>query len=152
MNSRPHGVHKEFNSLMEVYSHIFHISNTFVMLLTLHLFHSFLHHSNTIPQIQFILPWLNSLVWHISPSIPITCYFIQTPLSHYSKPIFTHFLNVVTINSNLNKVAQVPLDKISNKIYFIAYISLKYKIPITLLIFVHKSWLYSNTLSEHYTP
>ena len=36
MDSGPHGVPKEFNSLMEVYSHIFHISNIFPILLTLH--------------------------------------------------------------------------------------------------------------------
>ena len=66
----------EFTQKLILNGNKFHISNTLLCCWPFMIFHSLPHHSNSIPQIQFIFPQFNSLVWHIFPSIPVTCHFI----------------------------------------------------------------------------
>ena len=77
-DSGPHRVHKELNSLIEIYF-------TFLIFLLycwpFIIFHSLPHHSNSTLQIWFIFIHYNSLVWHISPSIPVIFIYLNSLIS-----------------------------------------------------------------------
>ena len=61
----PHRVHKEFNSLMEIYFIYFTFPILLLYCWSFTILYSLPHYSNSAPQIQFSFPQFNLLVWHI---------------------------------------------------------------------------------------